>query len=105
MIFDKIVTVQVRVQSGNYNNMTWIPASGIPAGVPMNIQPYRPEFNNMGNGMFYKTYKAFTTVAGIVEDMRLTVSGTNDQYLVRGVERYDYIVAPHFELILESATK
>lgn len=74
---------------------------GVPsAGVRMNIQPASPELTAFSDGQMFKTYKAYTTNSGIVEDMRLTVSGTNDTFTVKGRERYDYAVGQHFELVL-----
>lgn len=99
MLFDKFVSVEFRTASGS--NFVYMPHTGLPH-VPVNIQPVGREFANMNNGMFYKTYKIFTTNSGIVENYRLTVSGTGEKYIVRGRQRFDYIVAPHYELVAET---
>lgn len=102
MLFDKLCTVEVRTASGVYNNFVWIPHAAYASGVWMNIQPMQTQFTNTGDGLYFKNYKAFTTASGIVEGYRLTVSGTGEQYIVNGRQRFDYIVAPHYELMLEA---
>jgi len=76
-----------------------------PSGVLMNIQPLSPELVAMSDGQFWKSYKGFTTVSGIVETYQLTVSGTNETYIVKGRERFDYVTGIHYELILERGTR
>lgn len=100
MLFDKFVSVEYRVTSGTYNNSVYVPHPSF-TWVPVNIQPIQPEFG-VSDGMAFKHYKVFTTASGIVEGMRLTVSGTGERFVVRGRQRFDYIVAPHYELVVES---
>jgi hypothetical protein len=66
----------------------------------MNIQPASAELTIMSGGEVFKVFKAFTTNSGIVESMRVTVSGTNDVYTVKGRERFDYGFLKHYELTL-----
>lgn len=101
MLFDKYVTVEFRTVSGQYNNQVYVPHPAFTT-VPVNIQPMQGSFTDMGNGIFFKTYKCFTTASGIIEGFRLTVSGTGEQYIVRGRQRFDDIFVPHYELILEN---
>ena len=70
------------------------------AAVRMNIQPASAELTAISEGEVFKTFKAFTRASGVVETMRVTVSGTNDTYIVRGRERFDYGVDRHYELTL-----
>lgn len=70
------------------------------AAVRMNIQPASAELTAISEGEVFKTFKAFTTNSGIVEGMRVTVSGTNDTYTVKGRESYDYGSGQHYELTL-----
>lgn len=99
MLFDKFVNAEYRTASGV--NFVYVPHTGL-QNVPVNIQPIGKEFANMNNGMYFKTYHMFTTNSGIVENMRLTVVSTGEKYIVRGRERFDYIVAPHYELMVEA---
>ncbi|MDL2342304.1 MAG: hypothetical protein QFB87_04485 [Patescibacteria group bacterium] len=101
MLFDKTCSVEYRTVSGVYNNLQYVAHPTLTA-VPVNIQPMAAQFNNATGGVSYKNYKVFTTVSGVVEGMRLTVAGTNEQFIVVGRQRFDYIVAPHYELIVEA---
>lgn len=102
-MYDKKVTVEHLATSVSgqetyqaHPGFTW---------VPMNIQPLSFELAPNGDDYFFKTYKAFTTVSGIVETYRLTVSGTGEQYMVRGRESFNYPPLPHYELILERGAR
>lgn len=71
------------------------------AAIRLNIQPASAETTVLVDGIFGKTFRAFTSASGVVEGMRLTVSGTNQQYYVRGREVHDNGILPaHYELIL-----
>lgn len=98
MLFDKIVSVEKRVLTGAIYG--YVPVVGLEA-IPINIQPIQAEFGT-NQGMTFKNYRAFVTNSGIVEGMRLTVSGTNEQFIVRGRQRYDDILSPHYELVVEA---
>ena len=73
--------------------------------VLLNIQPASPEITAISEGEAFKTFKAFTRASGVVEGMRLTVSGTSETYIVRGRERFDYGVEEHYELVLGKADR
>lgn len=71
------------------------------AAVRMNIQPASAETTVLVDGVFGKTFTAFTTSSGVVEGMKLTVSGTGMEYLVRGREIHENGILPsHYELTL-----
>lgn len=70
------------------------------AAVRMNIQPASAELTVLSEGEIFKTFKGFTLNSGVVEGMRVTVSGTNDVYTVKGREKYDYGSGQHYELVL-----
>jgi len=76
----------------------WLPHAGYPAGLMVNIQPATAELTAISDGEVFKTYRIFTTDSGINETMRLTVSGTGEQYTIRGRESYNYGVDVHYEL-------
>lgn len=107
MFTDKIVFVSKVTSDGaatgkqTYTTYSGYTFAGIKsAAVRVNIQPASPELTAMADGEMFKTFKAFTTNSGVVESMRLTVSGTNDSYTVKGREKYDYAVGIHYELTL-----
>lgn len=70
------------------------------AAVKMNIQPASAELTAMTDGEMFKTFTAFTRTSGVVEGMRVTVSGTNDIYTVKGRQDFNYVIGQHFELVL-----
>lgn len=70
------------------------------AAVRMNIQPATAELTALTDGEMFKTFTAFTRSSGVVEGMRVTVSGTNDVYTVKGRQNFNYVIGQHFELVL-----
>ena len=102
MLLDKLVFVSYLTVSGT-NQEAYVSHPAWPAGLRMNIQPAGPSLTQLSEGQLFKTYKAFTTVSGVIEAYRVTVSGTSEVYTVRGRERYDYGSGQHYELILEKA--
>lgn len=71
------------------------------AAIRMNIQPANAETTVLVDGVFGKTFNCFTSSSGVVEGMQLTVSGTGEQYFVRGREVHDNGILPkHYELVL-----
>lgn len=107
MLEDKVVIVSKITSDGSGTDKeTYTTYSGYlehgvsSAAVRMNIQPASAELTVMADGEIFKTYKAFTSNSGVVEGMRVTVSGTSDIYTVKGREKYDYGVGQHYELVL-----
>lgn len=71
------------------------------AAVRMNIQPANAETTVLVDGVFGKVYNGFTNASGVVEGMRVTESGTNNHYIVRGRQPHNYgILPPSYELVL-----
>jgi hypothetical protein len=103
MILDKRVFVYRFAPAAGQETQALHPAW--PSGVMMNIQPLGPTLTALTEGQLFKSYRAFTTVSGIVETYQLTVSGTTETYLVRGRERFDYGSGQHYELNLERGTR
>lgn len=69
-------------------------------GVGMDIQPASAELTAVSEGVFGQVYRAFTPCSGIAIGDRVTVSGTSDNYLVKGVDNWNYGFIPHLELTL-----
>lgn len=70
------------------------------AAVRLNIQPATPEITALSEGVVGKVYTAFLRASGVSEGMRLTVSGTGEQYIVRARSTFNYGVEQHQELTL-----
>lgn len=105
MLQDKVAIVATLTAEGGdkegYTTYSGFLERGVAsAAVRVNIQPASAELTAFSDGQMFKTYKAFTSASGIVEGMRLTVSGTNDTFTVKGREKYDYGVGQHYELVL-----
>jgi hypothetical protein len=108
MFTDKTCLVEVlTAYSGNIAQEKYTAFSGFVGnfGVPtsairMNIQPATPQMTLLVEGAIGKTFRGFTTASGLAEGMRVTVSGTNDQYIVRGRLNYDYGPVAYNEVIL-----
>lgn len=105
MLLDRVAIVSKITGEGGdkegYTTYSGFSERGIrSAAVRVNIQPASPELTALAEGEIFKTYKAFTLASGVVEGMRLTVSGTSETYTVKGRERYDYGVGQHYELVL-----
>ena len=107
MIQDKVCYIySVTSDNNGTNKETYIPCptfmfqGNLSNVVMMNIQPATPELTIMAEGELFKTFTGFTTTSGVVEGMRITVSGTNESYTVKGRERFDTGFLPHYELVL-----
>ena len=107
-VLDKIVFVARLEKTSDVDKEQYTTYSGYlgpgmirTAAVRMNIQPATAETTVLVDGVFGKTYKAFTSASGVVEGMQVTVSGTGEQYFVRGREVHDNGILPkHYELVL-----
>jgi hypothetical protein len=108
MFADKVVFVEIFAPyASNNNKEAYITHSGFgtgvngnPAAVRMNIQPMSAQMTILVEGVIGKTFTGFTTASGLVEGMRLTVSGTSQQFIVQGRQLYDYGPLQHSELVL-----
>lgn len=68
--------------------------------VKMNIQPASPELTAVVEGAYGQTFRAFVTVSGIKIGDRVTVSGTGQRYIVKGLDNYYWGPIPHLEIVL-----
>lgn len=76
-------------------------AFGAPtSAIRMNIQPMTAQQTLLVEGEIGKSFLGFTTASGLNEGMRVTISGTNQQFIVRGRQNYDYGPLQHNEVTL-----
>ena len=68
--------------------------------IPINIQPASDQLIAVSEGVFGQTYVAFTSVSGIEIGDRVTLSGLNKRFIVKGVKDWYYEPIPHLELLL-----
>ncbi len=80
----------------------FVAASGVAtAAIRINIQPASAETTALVDGVIGKIFTGYTSASGVVEGMQLTMSGTGEQYFVRGREAHDNGILPrHYELTL-----
>lgn len=108
MLLDKRVFVsRLRKNVSDSDKEAYVTHSGFrgpggiaTAAIKINIQPASAELTVLSEGSIGKTFKGFTLASGVVEGMRLTQSGTLQQYKVIGREVFDYGVNIHYELVL-----
>jgi hypothetical protein len=104
MILDKRFYVEhLENTNGNPDQSGYVTHPGFVGGVMMNVQPASPTITALAEGELFKTFKAYTTSSGIVENFRLTASGTGHQYIVRGREVFALPLGKHYELMLVKA--
>ena len=98
MLFTSQCSV-ARLSPTSDNNDKESYATVIPS-IRINIQPATAELVAVAEGVFGQTYQAFVTHSGIQVGDRLTASGSNIKYIVKGVSDWNYGPLPHLELIL-----
>lgn len=70
------------------------------ATVSINVQPATPELSAVSDGVYGEVSRAFVTYSGVQVGDRITISGTNKAYIVKGVNDWNYAPIPHLELVL-----
>lgn len=100
MIISKKVNIARLSPESDINKESY---STIIYGVGMDIQPANAELTAVSEGAYGQTYRAFTPCSGIAIGDRVTVSGSNVSYIVRGVNDWNYGNIPHLELVLFKA--
>ena len=66
----------------------------------VNIQPANAESTVIVNGVYGRTFKAFTTYSGLNIEDHMSISGTQDTYRVKAVSPFNYGPLQHFEAII-----
>lgn len=66
----------------------------------MNIQPASAELTVLSEGQLGKTFRFFTTYSGMGIGYRVTVSGTDLVYEVKGIDDWNFGPMPHYEGVL-----
>jgi hypothetical protein len=100
MILDKKASVQRLTPDQSDNDKEqYASVTGL-GNIDINIQPASPELVAVTEGALGRTYDAYTTISGIKIGDRITVSGTNDHFIVKGVRDWFFPPIPHLELTL-----
>lgn len=100
MFLDKIASVDRLQPTGADSDKEQYQAVGNYGAIQVNIQPATAELTAIANGVYGQTFQAFVSVSGIRIGDRITVSGTSQQFIVKGVEDHFYGPLPHLEIVL-----
>lgn len=100
MYLDKIVSIQRLSPTSSDSDKESYQQVGNYHNVKMNIQPASAEVTALAEGVFGQTYQAFATVSGIKIGDRVTISGTGQQFFVKGINNHMWGPIPHLEIVL-----
>lgn len=71
--------------------------------VRINVQPASAELVAVSEGVFGQTSLGFLSVSGLEIGDLVTISGTGDKYVVKGVNDWFMLPLPHLEVVLFKA--
>lgn len=101
MFLDRTVSIKRQaLDADNSDKESYQAIAGLQA-VKMNIQPSTPQATGVIEGVFGQDYLGFTTTSGILVGDLITVSGTGSQYVVEGLQDWNWGYLPHFEYLLK----
>lgn len=102
MILDKIISVKYLLPDAADSDKEGYVSNAALSNVRINIQPASEQTIALVEGVLGQTFIAFTTQSGIAEGNYLTVSGTSDNYVVRGISDWSSPnLIPHYQFLLE----
>jgi hypothetical protein len=100
MYLDKIASIaRLTADSLDSDKEQYQPVVAL-AAVRINVQPASAELTAITEGQFGQTFQAFTQTTGIKIGDRITISGTNAKYTVKGIQDHNWGPIPHLELVL-----
>lgn len=100
MLLDRTTSIaRLTPTSSDTDKEQYLTVTGLEA-VKMNIQPATAELIAVSDGAYGQTYQAFATVQGLRIGDQVTVSGSNDKYVIKGISDWNFPPIPHFELVL-----
>jgi len=100
MFLDKVATVYRLSPNAEDNDKEKYVAVGNLQALKINVQPASAEVTALNEGQAGRTFTGFVTISGILIGDQLTISGTNQKFLVKGVEDWFFSPIPHLELVL-----
>lgn len=100
MYLDKIAQVERLIPTSGDSDKEQYQAVGNYGAIEINVQPATAELTAISEGVFGQTFTGFVTVSGIRIGDRITISGSNQRYIVKGIQDQYYGPIPHLELVL-----
>lgn len=100
MFLDKIASAERLQPNAGDTDKEQYQAVGNLNAFKINIQPATAELTAISNGVYGQTFQAFVSISGLLIGDRITISGTGQQYIVRGRQDHWWGPIPHLELVL-----
>jgi hypothetical protein len=98
-ILDSVIAVKrLTKDSGNSKKESYVVDPGL-NNVKVNLQVAGGEEIAIADGVFGQTYTGFTTCSGLRSGDHITVSGTGETMVIRGLEDWSGDPLPHFEFV------
>lgn len=100
MYFDKRAAVaELSPTAGDSDKEQYQAVSGL-ENILINVQPASAEVTALIEGVYGQTFTAFTEAKNIKIGNRITISGSNQIYVVKGIQEHNWGPIPHLELVL-----
>lgn len=100
MYFDKVATVyRLQPNASDTDKEQYAPVGNL-SRVAINLQPASAEVIALNEGQAGRTFTGFVSVSGILIGDQITISGSNQKLIVKGVEEWYFSPIPHLELVL-----
>lgn len=99
MYFDRVVSIARLTPESDTDKESYATVVGLEA-VPMNIQPATAELIAVSDGVYGQTFQAFTQSSNVQIGDQITISGTNNKFIVKGIQDWNFPPIPHYELVL-----
>jgi len=98
-ILDTIITVKRLTKDSNNTKKESYIANAALQSVKVNLQVAGGEEIAIADGVFGQTYTGFTTCSGLKPGDHITVSGSTETMVIRGIESWDSDPCPHYEFV------
>lgn len=100
MFYDKTGSVErLTVTVGDSDKEQYQAVTGLEA-IKLNVQPASAELTAISEGVFGQTFRAFVGPLSLKIGDRITISGANTKYIVKGIQNFNWGPIPHLELVL-----
>jgi len=98
-ILDSVIAVKRLTKDSNNTKKESYVANAALQSVKVNLQVAGGEEIAIADGVFGQTYTGFTTCSGLKTGDHITISGTSETMVIRGLENWDSDPLPHYEFV------
>lgn len=100
MYLNKTVAIaRLTPQGDDADKEAYVQVPGL-ANVKMGVAPATAELTAISNGVYGQTFQGYTTISGLKIGDQVTISGSNDKFIIKGINDYFYGPIPHLEIVL-----